>query len=381
MKFTCYKTDLAEALNFAARAIAAKPSTPVLGGFFLKTVGSLLEIQANNFTTGISVKIPVKVDEPGEVLVSGKSFREFVSALGSDLLSCRLEEGELVIDAGNSQLRLFTMPPADFPTVKELEGATEFAIRANRLRNLLKRTLFAAAKDDSYPIFTGVHFAIADCRLSVTATNKHRIAIAREIFLSAVPDTEFTLPAETLAALLARIPDTDDLSIEFHVTDKSVGFVFDNVFMTARLIAGEFPPGERVIPKSSATQITVSTKNFLSALSFIKLMSKETEFNTVRLVIGDNAIEVSASSNAVGDATQKILAAISDNIDNDHEVFGDESDNLSLDISFNVDYLIDVLKVIATDKVNVGFNDRYRPAVFTEPNYDKYVYVATPVRV
>ena len=64
-----------------------------------------------------------------------------------------------------------------------------------------------------------------------------------------------------------------------------------------------------------------------------------------------------------------------------HEVFGDESDNLSLDISFNVDYLIDVLKVIATDKVNVGFNDRYRPAVFTEPNYDKYVYVATPVRV
>lgn len=365
MKFFCYRKDLSDTLNFVTRAVAVKPLTPILSGVYIKAEGALLELHANNQTTGIVAKIPAKIDEPGNIVVSGKRFQEFVRGLSDEMINCYIDGNEFVIDGSNSKVSLLTMAPSDFPTVKQFDTTPTFMIRADRLCNLFRRSVFAAAKNDSRPVFTGINFAIKDNCLSFNATDTHRIAIAHENFITATPDCNFILPAESASAILARLPNSDSDTVDISVTEKYIGFAFENVFLTSRRIEGQFPPTDRVIPQSTATNIFVDTKEFLDALNFIKLMSKETEFNTVRLGIGSDSIDISASSREIGDAVKKITAQI---------------DGPDLDISFNIDYLIDVLKVIAEPKIKVGFNDKFSPATFTELGNDNYIYVATPVR-
>ena len=135
--------------------------------------------------------------------------------------------------------------------------------------------------------------------------------------------------------------------------------------MTARLIEGQFPPYDRVIPQSSTTQVTVDSQDFKTAVEFVSLMSRETEYNTVKFIFADGGIEISSNSPEVGGAVKNVEAQIE----------GDE-----LEISFNVDYILDVLRVIESKYIKIALNDKFSPAAFTEPENNNYVYVATPVR-
>ncbi|MBQ3451681.1 MAG: DNA polymerase III subunit beta, partial [Selenomonadaceae bacterium] len=142
-------------------------------------------------------------------------------------------------------------------------------------------------------------------------------------------------------------------------------FTFDNVFVNARLIEGQFPPYDRVIPASSTTNVKVDTAEFRAAVDFVSLMSKETEYNTVKFDFADGGVEISSNSPEIGGAVKNVEA----------EIDGDE-----LEISFNVNYIVDVLKVIDAKQINIALNDKYSPAAFTEPDNENYIYIATPVR-
>ena len=368
MKFSCYKSDLTEAVQFVIRAVAVKPMTPILAGIYLKAEGSMLEVQANNFSTGIITRIPVNTEVPGETVVSGKRFQEFVKNMPDDTITISDEESNntLAIESGGANVELLTMAAGDFPKVKTPETDNSFKIRTTALRNLIRRTVFAVAKDDSRPIFTGCCFEVKGDKISLVATNTHRLALAAEQLSDAYNDCSFVVPADTLRGLMLRIDPKDvENYVTINYSTRYLTFTFDNVFVNSRLIEGTFPPYDRVIPSSSTTQVTVDSAEFKNAVEFVSLMSKETEYNTVKLVFGNDGIEISSNSPEVGGAIKNVEA----------QVEGEE-----LEISFNVDYISDVMRVIEAKQVNIALNDRYSPAAFTEPDNDNYIYIATPVR-
>lgn len=366
MKFSCYKNDLTEALQFVIRAVAVKPMTPILAGIYLKAEGSMLELQSNNFSTGIITRIPVNTEVSGEVVVSGKRFQEFVRNMPDDTITFSDEGNALMIESGGASVELLTMTASDFPKVKTPETENSFKIRTTMLRDLIRKTVFAVGKDETRPVFTGCCFELKGDQISLVATNTHRLALAKERLPEAYNDCTFVVPSETLRGLMLRIDPKD---VENYVTvsysTRYLTFTFDNVFMTARLIEGTFPPYDRVIPSSSTTLVTVGTDEFKKAVEFVALMSKETEYNTVKLIFGNGNIEISSNSPEVGGAVKSIEAQID----------GDD-----MEISFNADYISDVLKILDAKQVNIALNDRYSPAKFTEPENDSYVYIATPVR-
>ena len=366
MKFSCYKNDLTEALQFVIRAVAVKPMTPILAGIYLKAEGSMLELQANNFSTGIITRIPVNTEVSGEVVVSGKRFQEFVKNMPDDTITFSDEGNSLMIESGGANVELLTMTASDFPKVKTPETENSFKIRTTALRDLIRKTVFAVAKDETRPVFTGCCFELKGDQISLVATNTHRLALAKEQLPEAYTDCTFVVPAETLRGLMLRIDPKDvENYVTINYSTRYLTFTFDNVFMTARLIEGQFPPYDRVIPPSSTTFVNVDTKEFKNAVEFVALMSKETEYNTVKLIFGNGGIEISSNSPEVGGAVKSVEAQID----------GDE-----LEISFNADYISDVLKVLDVKQVNIALNDRYSPAKFTEPDNDGYIYIATPVR-
>lgn len=368
MKFSCYKNDLTEALQFVIRAVAVKPMTPILAGIYLKAEGSMLELQANNFSTGIITRIPVNAEVSGETVVSGKRFQEFVRNMPDETITFSDENdgNSLTIESGGAGVELLTMPVGDFPKVKTPETDSSFKIRTTTLRNLIRKTVFAVAKDETRPVFTGCAFELSDNKISLVATNTHRLALAAEKLPETYGNCNFVVPAETLRGLMLRIDPKDvENYITVNYSTRYLTFTFDNVFVTSRLIEGQFPPYDRVIPSSSTTRVNVNSADFKGAVEFISLMSRETEYNTVKFIFANNGIEVSSNSPEVGGAVTNI----------DAKIEGEE-----LEISFNVNYIADVMRIIDTPQVNIALNDRFSPAAFTEPDNENYVYVATPVR-
>ena len=366
MKFSCYKSDLTEAMQFAIRAVAVKPMTPILAGIYLRADGSMLEIQANNFSTGLITRIPVNTEVPGEVVVSGKRFQEFVRNMPDDTITFHDVDNMLAIESGGASVELLTMTASDFPKVKTPDTDHSFKIRTTTLRNLIKRTAVAVAKDDARPIFTGCCFEVKGDTISLVATNTHRLALAKAQLPDSYEDCTFVVPADALRGIMLRIDPND---VENYVTigysTRYLTFTFDNVFVNTRLIEGVFPPYERVIPTASITYVKAETAEFRRAVDFVALMSRETEYNTVKFTFGNGNIEISSNSPEIGGAGQNIEA----------EIDGDD-----LEISFNVAYIADVLKVVESKQINIALNDKFSPAAFTEPDNDNYTYIATPVR-
>ena len=368
MKFSCYKSDLTEALQFVIRAVAVKPMTPVLAGIYLKAEGSMLELQANNFSTGIITRIPVNTEVAGETVVSGKRFQEFVRNMPDDTITFSNEDNanSLSAESGGACVELLTMAPADFPKVKTPQTDKSFKIRSTVLRDLIRRTVFAVSKDDSRPIFTGVCFEIKGDKISLVATNTHRLALASDNLSEPYDDCSFVVPAETLRGILARLnPNDVDNFVTVNYSTRFLTFTFDNVFVNSRLIEGQFPPYEKVIPASSDTHVTADTAEFKNALEFVSLMSKETEYNTVKFSFANDGIEISSNSPQVGDAVKNIEAQI---------------DGADVSIAFNSNYIVDVMRVIDTKIVKIALNDKYSPTAFTEPDNPNFIYIATPVR-
>lgn len=367
MKFSCYKKDLADALKAVMPAVAVKPQTPVLSGVYLKAEGSVLEVQGNNYTNGVIAKIPVNVEDAGEVVVGGKKFQEFVAKLPDRTLTCSVENNALHVESGGANVTLLTMPVADFPQVKLLDDGHEFKIHAGALSDLIRKTVFATDNSvGARPIFTGVNFDFKDNCLTCVATNTHRLALAKtQLGIDNTPFS-FVAPAVALNAVLSRInPKAPGDFVTVAFTGRYISFTFDNVYMTARLLEGQFPPYDRIIPTDSTTSVTVNVAEFKETVELVALMAKENEYNHVKLNITADSITISADSREIGDAVKTIAATVE----------GDE-----LVIAFNASYLVHVLRVAGSEKIDIAFNDPFSPALVTVPGDDNFKYVVTPVR-
>ena len=261
------------------------------------------------------------------------------------------------------------MRAEDYPKVAMPETENYFKIRTTVFREMIKRTVFAVGKDDSRPVFTGVCIELRGEELRLVTTNASRLALIKEKLPESYGDCRFIVPANTLRGLMFRLEpqDVDNNYITVRYATRYATFEFDNVFINARLIEGEFPKNyEKVIPKTFSTRAEMDTKELRKAVDFVALISKDTEYNATRFNFADGGLEIISSNPQIGDATREIEAAI-------------EGEEIS--IAFNVDYIAEVLKVLSTERVQIGLNGGERPALIREPENEQYIYIATPVHL
>lgn len=370
MKFICYKNDLSDALKTVVKAVAVKPMTPILSGIFIRAEGNALELQANNYSTGIIARIPAKVEIVGDTVVSGKRLADFVAKLQGDMITCSNEDDAniLALRSNDSVVELLTMSPDEFPKVKTIDDApNKIKIHTGRFKDLLQKSTFAVSNDISRPIFLGVLFDINDRTFSAVATNTHRFACASAHLIS---DSHWqdpvVVPAQSLNIVANAFSDKKiNDPIIFQANNKFAEFVFENFVITSRLLEGAFPPYDKILLKSSTTQVALDAVDFKRAIELAAVMSKDNEYNTVKFYFADNNVEIYSTSPDVGNATAVVDATIS----------GDP-----LNIAFNAKYLLDFLR-LANGKINIRLNDCFSPAEFTLDGVDNFIYIVTPVRV
>jgi DNA polymerase III subunit beta len=368
VKLSVMQENLARGLSVVSRAVSNR-SLPVLTNVLLKTEDGGLKLTATNLEIGITYWVPGKIEVDGATSVPARLLTDLVNSLpGSEPINLELAEGEtLHIRAGRFESNIKGIPAEDFPTVQTAGERPITRVAQKVLRQALDETAFAAASDEARPILTGVLARFEGDQLTLAAADNYRIAVKTITVLDPVEETSVVIPARALHELARVLSDTDEpVSIVLAHSRNQLLFHIDGVDLVTRLIDGQYPNYQSVLPASHATRAVIDREELLRAVRPAALIAHESA-NIVKLGVGldgDGAITVSANAE-VGDHVGRVEAAI-------------EGDGTT--IAFNARFLADVLEKVDAEQFALELNGPLSPGVFKPIGDDRYVHVVMPLR-
>jgi DNA polymerase III subunit beta len=361
--------NLARGLSVVSRAVSSRSTLPVLANVLLKTEDAGLKLTATNLEIGITYWVPGKVETDGSTTVPAKLLTDLVGSLPTgDRVDLELGAGEtLHIRCGRFESQVKGIDADEFPAIQTAGERPTTRIAQNVLRRALAETAFAAASDEARPILTGVLAKFEGDQVTLAAADNYRIAVKTIPILDPVPETSVVIPARALSELARVLADVDDpVDVILAGARNQVLFHLDGVDLVSRLIDGQFPNYQQVLPSGHTTRAILDREELLRAVRPAALIAHESA-NIVKLQIdadGDAGITVSASAE-VGDHVGAVEA----------EVEGDGTT-----IAFNARYLADVLTNVDAERFILELNGPLSPGVFRPVGDEQYVHVVMPVR-
>jgi DNA polymerase-3 subunit beta len=369
VKLSVMQENLARGLSVVSRAVSSRSTLPVLANVLLKTEDAGLKLTATNLEIGVTYWVPGKIDQDGATTVPAKLLTDLVNSLPSgDRVDLEVGAGEVLhVQAGRFQSHLKGIDADEFPAIGTGGDRPTTRIAQNVLRKALAETTFAAASDEARPILTGVLARFEGNELTLAAADNYRIAVKTVPILDAVPETSVVIPARALVELARVLADVDDpVEVVIAQGRNQVLFHLDGVDLVSRLIDGQFPNYQQVMPQTHATRAIIDREELLRAVRPAALIAHESA-NIVKLQIGDDSeAGITVSANAeVGDHVGQVEAAV-------------EGDGTT--IAFNARYLADVLTNVTAEQFALELNGPLSPGVFKPIGDDRYVHVVMPVR-
>jgi DNA polymerase III subunit beta len=369
VKLSVMQENLARGLSVVSRAVSTRSTLPVLANVLLKTEDAGLKLTATNLEIGITYWVPGKIDSDGATTVPAKLLTDYVNALqGGERVDLELTAGEtLHLRAGRYESHLKGIDADEFPAIQTAGERPTTRISQRVLRQALLETAFAAASDEARPILTGVLARFEGDTLTLAAADNYRIAVKTIPILDAVPETSVVVPARALNELARILSDIDDsVDVVLAQARNQILFHLEGIDLISRLIDGQFPNYQQVLPQSHTTRAVLDREELLRAVRPAALIAHESA-NIVKLQItsdGDPGITVSANAE-VGDHVGQVEAAV-------------EGDGTT--IAFNARYLADVLTNVEAEQFALELNGPLSPGVFKPIGDDRYVHVVMPVR-
>jgi DNA polymerase-3 subunit beta len=360
---------LARGLSIVSRAVSSRSTLPVLANVLLKTEDGGLKLTATNLEIGITYWVPGKIETDGATTVPAKLLTDLVNSLpAGDKVDLELGPGEsLHLRSGRFETHIKGIEAEEFPAIQTAGERPTTRVAQNVLRRALNETAFAAASDEARPILTGVLAKFEGNQLTLAAADNYRIAVKTIEVLDAVPETSVVIPARALNELARVLADVDDpVEIVLASGRNQVLFHLDGIDLVSRLIDGQFPNYQQVVPKDHSTRAVLDREELLRAVRPAALIAHESA-NIVKLQIGaDGEAGITVSANAeVGDHVGQVEAAV-------------EGDGTT--IAFNARYLADVLTNVDADQFALELNGPLSPGVFKPVGDDHYIHVVMPVR-
>ena len=369
VKLSVMQENLARGLSVVSRAVSNRSTLPVLSNVLLKTEDAGLKLTATNLEIGITYWVPGKIESDGATTVPAKLLTDLVNSLPSgDRVDLTLQAVDtLHLRCGRFESHIKGIDADEFPAIGAAGERPTTRIAQNVLRKALAEIVFAAASDEARPILTGVLAKFEGDRLTLAAADNYRIAVKTIPILDAVAETSVVIPARALNELARILADVDDpIEVVLAAGRNQVLFHLDGIDLVSRLIDGQFPNYQQVVPQSHTTRAILDREELLRAVRPAALIAHESA-NIVKLQIssdGEPGITVSANAE-VGDHVGQVEATV-------------EGDGTT--IAFNARYLADVLTNVTADQFALELNGPLSPGVFKPVGDDQYIHVVMPVR-
>ncbi len=369
MKVTVTAGNLGQGLQVVSRAVSSRTTLPILNNVLLQTADSGLQLTATNLEIGIRQGIPAEVQEEGGITVPARLLTDFVSGLPDESIQMTLDKKSqsLAVKSQRFDATIRGIDPADFPPVPAGVDGRKVKLDPADLKTAIEQTVIAASSDEGRPVLTGVYVQLNGGKATFAATDGHRLAV-KTLAVSAEPgDTEtIVIPARALSELSRILKGGEDgIEVTVGAQKNQVFFKARDVELMSRLIEGTYPNYQQVIPKDSTTTITAKTQDLLFTTKMVSLFSKDAA-NVIKFKAEGGNLTLTANTSEVGQNVAAVEAKI---------------EGQDLQVAFNSKYLLDVLGIIGSEQVQLGFTGPLNPGIVKPVGNDSYLYIIMPVRV
>jgi DNA polymerase-3 subunit beta len=363
MKFDTTKETLMKGIQEVQSAINPKTTLPILSNILMEARKETLLLTATDLDIGIVSTIFVKTGAEGVITVPAKKFFDIIKELPDGDVSISVKKNNLVhIECTSCVFKIMGLPKDEFPQLPDFKDKDSVTIQRPRLKKMLSMTGFAISHDETRYVLNGVLFVIKPAYIRIVATDGRRLAMVEE--KSQFPKThekKIIIPAKTITELLKLLGDEGEVKICFG--NNQALFDMGSTKVVSRLIEGEFPNYEQVIPKEAKDKILISRAKFLSATKRAALFTNP-ESLAVKVELTKDKMVLSKNAPYIGEAREEIVV---------------DYRGKDLAIGFNPDYLIDALKSISDEMIPLEVADAEKPGVIRIGS--EYVYVVLPMQI
>ena len=364
MRFSCDVSDLNASLSIVSRALAVRSPKPILEGILLESCEEGLRLTCTDLALGIETIIPATFIDEGRIVLPGKLLCEVVRKLPGGQVEFNISDRlQTTIRCASSRTTIMGLDPVEYPELPDVQGPA-FAMEQGKLRDMIGRTLFAIAVDESRPILTGCLLEITPAEMRVVALDGFRLAMRKEAVEGPEKDVSAVVGGKVLGDIAKILSDSEE-KVTMCFSRSHAKMVIGHTNVVARLLEGEFIRYRQILPDEWQTRVTVERGALWSAIDRASLIAREGKSNLVCFKIDGEALDVTSNSET-GDVEEKILVT---------------TEGKDLTIAFNVRYITDVLKALSDDEICMRFNSNVSPCVICPTEGDSYLYLVLPVRV
>ena len=383
MEIVCNQNELNNAIQLVSKAVASRPTHPILGNILLTADQGTNKISLTGFdlNLGIQTSFDATVKNSGAITIPSKLLSEIVNKLPTETpVNLVVDENSdnILIKSDTGTFNLKGIPSDDYPNLPFVESGTSLNIDPSSFLQALKLTLFASSNDDSKQLLTGVNFTFKQKYLESASTDGHRLAVVvigneeniEDKENSSLNEDNFsvTIPNRSLREIekLLTLRSTEK-SIKLFYDKGQVVFISSNQIITTRTLEGDYPNYSQLIPDNFSKLFIFNTKKLTDALERIAVLADQ-QSSVVKIKLDKNNLAlISADAQDIGSANESIPVSYSGE---------------NFDIAFNVRYLLEGLKVISSENVVLKCNLSTTPAVFVpEDNINSFTYLVMPVQV
>jgi DNA polymerase-3 subunit beta len=367
MKFTISREALLKPLNLVAGVVERRQTLPILANVLLVLEGDRLALTGTDLEVELVGRVQLKqpgVD--GEVTVPARKLVDICKSLpeGSEI-EFSAQDNKVTVKSGRSRFTLSTLPAREFPNVEDSMGTHQFTLQQGQLRRLIDRTAFAMAQQDVRYYLNGMLWELKGQQLRVVATDGHRLAMCTlPEKITATDDTQVILPRKGVLEL-ARLLLEDEADIAIVIGSNHIRATTDDFTFTSKLVDGKFPDYQRVLPRSPDKIVLGSRLELRQAFTRTAILSNE-KYRGVRLKVTKDSLDIVANNPEQEEAEETVPV----------EYRGD-----SLEVGFNVSYLLDVLGVLSGEQIKLSLSDPNSSALLEESDAGDSLYVVMPMRL
>jgi len=369
MELVVRKNDLLRELQLFQGIVERKNTIPILANVLIEANGEEVKFLATDLEVGLRSKCAASVAKSGSLTLPAKKLYEIIKSLPETDVRIAEEKGAVKVAADRFDSRMQTLPREDFPALPESAGARVTTIARSGLKEMVSKTQFAITGEDTRYFLNGALFVLRPDSMSLVATDGHRLALVT-VPRAGGPDEKdeikAILPKKTLSELARLLADGDG-DVRYERGENHLFFEVGGRLLISRMIDGQFPAYERVIPKGNDKHIEFERDRLSNAVKRVALLSNERS-RAVKFQIEKGKVDVTSSSPELGEAHETLLVDYS----------GD-----AMQICFNAQYVLDFLAAVPTDVVALDLKDEVSQAVMRPvgaEGYD-YTYVIMPMRV
>ena len=365
MKLTFQKTALLNGINIVLKAVPSKTTMPILECILIDASTDEIKLTANDMELGIETKVEGDILEKGKIALDAKLFSEIARKLSDADSLVTIESDEkfnTVITCENSVFKIQGKDGEEFSYLPYIERNKSITLSQFSLKEVIRQTIFSISDNENTKLMTGELFEVKDDQLSVVSLDGHRISIRHIELKDHYDPFKVVVPGKTLQEIVKIISGEMDENVSIYVTSKHILFEFDNTRVVSRLLEGEYYKISQMLSSDYETKITINKKEFLNCIDRASLLIRESDKKPIIIDIADHSLKLNINS-FFGSMEEEILI---------------QKEGRDLLIGFNPKFLMDVLRVIDDEEINIYLVNPKAPC-YIKDDAGTYNYLILPV--